>query len=145
MQLLLQIHDPDFLLKNEKEWPVNIVDSGTVSDDDPEVKGKGKATVNTVAIKDAPNAMNTDINKDAKVETNQLITYFYSWKRFKISVALFLQVRKILQLCQKRKEIQASVSSSGLDAGQQKKKRSGKGDAKIQSHTAWSHPVSWRY
>lgn len=122
MQLLLQIHDPDFLLKNEKEWPVNIVDSGTVSDDDPEVKGKGKATVNTVAIKDAPNAMNTDINKDAKVETNQLITYFYSWKRFKISVALFLQVRKILQLCQKRKEIQASVSSSGLDAGQQKKK-----------------------
>lgn len=115
------IHGPDFLFKNEREWPINIVDSASISSDDPEVKGE--ATVNTIAIKDAASATNSVSLKDAKNATNQLITYFSSWKRLKTSVACFLQVKRMLQLLsQKRKEIQASVSSSGCDMTQQKKK-----------------------
>ncbi|XP_039550287.1 uncharacterized protein LOC120495005 [Pimephales promelas] len=111
------INGPDFLLKNEGEWPVNIVDSVSISSDDPEVKGE--ATVNAVVIKDVLNVTNTDTQN----ATNQLITYFSSWKRLKTTVACFLQVKKmLLLLSRKRKEIQASVSCIGLDISQLKSK-----------------------
>lgn len=44
------IHGPDFLFKNEREWPTNIVESTSISSGDPEVKRE--ATVNTVIIND---------------------------------------------------------------------------------------------
>lgn len=46
----------DFSLSNERKWPINIVNSDSVSGDDPGVKGKGKAAVNAVVNKDAPTA-----------------------------------------------------------------------------------------
>lgn len=103
------IHGPDFLSKSEEEWPPNILDSTSISSDDPEVKGE--VSVNAVITTDQPNAV------------NKLITYFSSWKRLKTSVVWFLQLRKMLKLLSlKRKEIQASLPSSGLDPTQQKKK-----------------------
>lgn len=103
------IHGPDFLSKSEEEWPPNMLDSTSISSDDPEVKGE--VSVNAVITTDQPNAV------------NKLITYFSSWKRLKTSVAWFLQLRKMLKLLSlKRKEIQASLPSSGLDPTQQKKK-----------------------
>ena len=114
------IHGPVFLFKNEKDWPVNIVDSDFTSIDDQEVKGE--ATVNAVIIQDVSSVSDT-VNKEAQNATNQLIAFFSSWKRLKISVAWFLCVRKTLQLLkQKRKEVKASVSLSGLDMIQQKNK-----------------------
>lgn len=100
------IHGPDFLFKSEREWPTNIVESISISSDDPEVKGE--AIVNTVIINDAPKA------------TTQLLNSS-SWKKLKTSVAWFLQLKKVLQLLsQKRKEMEASVSSKGFDTIQQK-------------------------
>lgn len=97
------------------------MDSTSISSDDPEVRGE--VAVNTVIINDAPNATNNISDEDPQNAVNQLITHFSSWKRLKISVAWFLQLRKTLQLLsQKRKEIQASLSSSGLDPTQQKNK-----------------------
>ena len=118
------IYGPDFLFKSEREWPINIVDSDSVSitSDDPEVRGE--ATVNTVVVKDAPKATDTVLSQDGQNATNRLIAYFSSWRRLKTSVAWFLRVRNTMQLLnQKRKEIQASVLNSGLGITQQKKKK----------------------
>ncbi|XP_034095472.1 uncharacterized protein LOC117561915 [Gymnodraco acuticeps] len=96
------IHGPEFLSKSEEEWPLNILDSTSISSDDPEVRGE--VSVNTVIINDAPNATNNISDEDPQNAVNQLITHFSSWKRLKISVAWFLQLRKTLQLLsQKRK------------------------------------------
>ena len=99
------IHGPDFLFKNESEWPIHIVEPASFSCDDPEVKRQ--AIVNTVIIiKESQNAKTQLINK-----------------RLKTSVAWFHQWRKVLQLlCQKRQEIQACVSGNGLDITEQKNK-----------------------
>lgn len=74
------IHGPDFLSKSEEEWPPNMLDSTSISSDDPEVKGE--VSVNAVITTDQLNAV------------NKLITYFCSWKRLKTYVAWFLQLKK---------------------------------------------------
>lgn len=73
------IYGPDFLFKSEREWPINIVDSVSITGDDPEARGE--ATVSTVVIKDAPNATNTVLSQDGQNATNRLIAYFSSWRR----------------------------------------------------------------
>ncbi|XP_030609336.1 uncharacterized protein LOC115796980 [Archocentrus centrarchus] len=71
------IYGPDFLFKNESNWPSSAANSPFISNDDPEVKKE--ATVNTVVSKSSQNA------------TDQLITYFSSWKRLKMAAVCFLQ------------------------------------------------------
>ena len=90
------IKGPEFLYLPEKEWPVADVDPAVIPADDPEVKRETK--VNTI-VKYADNA------------TNHFINYFSSWRKLKVSVAWFLQLKRVLSLLsQKRKELKAAES-----------------------------------
>ena len=72
------------------------MDPAVIPADDPEVKREAK--VNTI-VKYADNA------------TNHFINYFSSWRKLKVSVAWFLQLKRVLSLLsQKKKELKAAES-----------------------------------
>ena len=90
------IKGPEFLYLPEKEWPVADMDPALSPADDPEVKRETK--VNAI-VKYADNA------------TNHFVNYFSSWRKLKVSVAWFLQLKRVLSLLsQKRRELKATES-----------------------------------
>ena len=90
------IKGPEFLYLPEMEWPVADMDPAVIPADDPKVKREKK--VNTI-VKYADNA------------THHFINYFSSWRKLKVAVAWFLQLKRVLSLLsQKRKELKAAES-----------------------------------
>lgn len=84
------IHGPMFLWKPEVQWPLEHMNSVSLTFDDPEIK-------NTVVVCSA-----TVIQTENP--TNKLLSYFSTWMKLKTAVAWFLKVKKVLQsLVQERK------------------------------------------
>lgn len=74
------IQGPEFLLRNEQEWPLSIWDN-SLGLDDPEVKKE--VFVNAVT-------------KDSCSPTDRLISHFSDWHKLKVSVAWLLRFRQVL-------------------------------------------------
>ena len=83
---------PQFLWKTETEWPQQPFPVGEVPDDDPRVKRVVAASTMVMA--------------DSAATVNKLIGYHSSWRRLKLSVAVFLRIKTVFQ---KRKEIESLI------------------------------------
>ena len=81
------INGPQFLWKMETEWQQQPFPVGEVPDDDPELRKVVSAS--------------TMVKEDSATSVNKLIEYQSSWYCLKLSVALFLRIKTVLQ---KRKE-----------------------------------------
>ena len=97
---------PGFLWKPENEWPHQPLTVSQVPDDDPEVKGTTVASSNAVVI---------DQSSDA---TNKLINHFSDWHQLRRAVAVFLQVKRTLQIrCKTRVNVKDGVSRNPAGQG----------------------------
>lgn len=86
------IEGPEFLYLPEEQWPVLDIKSAVVPADDSEVKRE--PAVNAIV-------------KHPQSSTDRLINYFSSWRKLKISVAWFLELKRVLLLLsQKRREFE---------------------------------------
>ncbi len=74
---------PEFLWKLEQEWPLQPIDMGHISDDDPEIKQQVESKATTIS--------------DSNDPMNMLIHSISSWHRLKKAVAVFIRIKKILQ------------------------------------------------
>ena len=91
-----------FLWKLETEWPQQPFPVGEVPDDDPEVRKVVSAS--------------TKVKEDSAASVNKLIEYHSSWYRLKLSVAVFLRIKNVLQ---KRMETRRRASpAANRDHGQ---------------------------
>lgn len=77
---------PGFLWKPESEWSHQPLTVSQVPDDDPEVKMTTVASSNAVVIDQSSGA------------TNKLINHFSDWHQLRRAVAVFLQVKRTLQI-----------------------------------------------
>lgn len=85
------IEGPEFLWKQEEEWPESPLEDLDIVGDDPEVK---KELVTNVLTVSAPSA------------TYQLITYFSDWKKLKRSVAWILKLKTtLLEMIRKKNQL----------------------------------------
>lgn len=83
------------------EWPESMHTSGELTTDDPEVKST-LICAHTV--------------KECKDVVQEFLQYFSSWFRLKRAVAWMLKVKSVLlQLCRKRKELNAIKSPSEVE------------------------------
>jgi len=90
------------LRKSETEWPQQPFQVGEVPDDDPEVRKVVSAS--------------TVVKEDSAASVNKLIEYHSSWHRLKLSVAVFLGIKNVLQ---KRMETRRRASlAANSDHGQ---------------------------
>ena len=93
------LQGPGFLWKPESEWPHQPLTMSQIPDDDPEVKRMTVASSNAVIIDQSAGA------------TNKLINYFSEWHQLRRAVAVFLQVKKTLQIrCKERVNVKDGVS-----------------------------------
>ena len=93
------LQGPGFLWKPESEWPHQPLTVSEVPDDDPEVKGTTLASSNAVVIDQSCGA------------TNKLINHFSDWHQLRRAVAVFLQVKRTLQIrCKERVNDKDGVS-----------------------------------
>ncbi|KAI4882679.1 hypothetical protein NFI96_029603, partial [Prochilodus magdalenae] len=92
------LQGPDFLTKNEDEWPQSPDHSETLTTEDPEIRDVVVSA--TAAEKQADTVQ-------------QFLEYYSSWFCLRKAVAWILKVRNILlQLSRKRKELKASIPQS---------------------------------
>ncbi|KAL7825761.1 hypothetical protein SRHO_G00334990 [Serrasalmus rhombeus] len=100
MQNETWIQGPDFLTKPEDEWPQNPDHSENLTTEDPEVRD---VIVSATAAEE-------------QVDTvQQFLENYSSWFRLRKAVAWILKVKNILiHLCQKRKELEASLPQSEI-------------------------------
>ena len=92
-------YGPGFLWKPESEWPHQPLTVSEVLDDDPEVKGTTVPSSNAVIIDQSCGA------------TNKLINHFSDWHQLRRAVAVFLQVKRTLQIrCKERVNVKDGVS-----------------------------------
>ncbi|KAJ8398398.1 hypothetical protein AAFF_G00426530 [Aldrovandia affinis] len=97
------LRGPDFLSKEEAEWPKGPEDLGHIRSSDPEVKG------NTITV----NCLNTSNGATCK-----LLEYYSSWKKLQRAVAWWLKCKKLLLLrCQKTKVIVTRSKSKERQQG----------------------------
>lgn len=93
------LQGPRFLWKPESEWPHQPLAVSQVPDDDPEVKRTTAASTNAVIVDQSAGA------------TNKLIYHFSDWNQLRRAVAVFLRVKKILQVrCKERVNVKDGVS-----------------------------------
>jgi len=82
-------HGPDFLWKEESQWP-QVVIPDSLDSGDPEVKTKTLVAAVQIGEHHDP--------------VNELISYFSDWTRLKRAVAWWLRLKKILQNRSKKQE-----------------------------------------
>ena len=80
------LQGPAFLWKPESEWPRQPRMVNQVPADDPEVKGTTVASSNVVIVNQSASA------------ASKLLYHFSDWHRLRTAVAVFLRVKKILQI-----------------------------------------------
>lgn len=101
------ISGPQFLFDSEEQWSHTLLDLGSVSHDDPEIK-REKVTTNVIHAME-PNASHT------------LIHTFSTWTKFQRTVAWFFHLKGVLQhLKNKRKEVIANIQHKEKDQAKQK-------------------------
>ena len=97
---------PGFLWKPESEWSHQPLTVSQVPDDDPEVKMTTVASSNAVVIDQSSGA------------TNKLINHFSDWHQLRRAVAVFLQVKRTLQIrCKTAVNVKDGVSRNPAGQG----------------------------
>ena len=97
---------PGFLWKPESEWSHQPLTVSQVPDDDPEVKMTTVASSNAVVIDQSSGA------------TNKLINHFSDWHQLRRAVAVFLQVKRTLQIrCKTGVNVKDGVSRNPAGQG----------------------------
>ena len=93
------LQGPAFLWKPESVWPRQPRMVNQVPADYPEVKGTTVASSNVVIVNQSASA------------ASKLIYHFSDWHRLRTAVAVFLRVKKILQIrCKERMNVKEEVS-----------------------------------
>ena len=104
------LQGPAFLWKLESEWPQQPLMVNQVPAGDPEVKGTTVASSNVVIVNQSAGA------------ASKLIYHFSDWYRLRTAVAVFLRVKKILQIrCKERMNVKDEVSRDNKNLADRRK------------------------
>ena len=104
------LQGPGFLWKVESEWPQQLLMVSQVPADDPEVKRTTVASSNVVVVNQSAGA------------ASKLIYHFSDWHRLRTAVAVFLRVKKILQIrCKECMNVKEEVSRDNKSLADRRK------------------------